>query len=165
MIKSKKEIRAAFRKGVFERDAYKCVICKSPADDPHHITDRTLLPYGGYVLENGISLCSNCHFKAEMYHATGIPYTGFSPKDLYKSIGSCYKTAYLCSILIEQPESAYSHYLRILDSVDAAELAICIQLDGDISLSRETWELACDELGVVDPLVVNYWKGRYAEPY
>jgi 5-methylcytosine-specific restriction endonuclease McrA len=61
----KKQIREKFHKGVFERDHYKCVICKKKAVDAHHIIDRSLFPDGGYILDNGVSLCSGHHIEAE----------------------------------------------------------------------------------------------------
>lgn len=57
--------RDKFREGVFERDSHKCVICKSPAVDAHHIIERRLFPDGGYYLDNGASVYELCHIKAE----------------------------------------------------------------------------------------------------
>ena len=57
--------RDKFREGVFERDNHKCVICQAPAQDAHHIIERRLFPDGGYYLDNGSSLCGDCHYKAE----------------------------------------------------------------------------------------------------
>ena len=48
---------------------------------------------GGYVKENGISLCPDCHQKAEVFHSTGTPVEGYSPDDLYKKINSSYEKA------------------------------------------------------------------------
>lgn len=48
---------------------------------------------GGYVQENGISLCPKCHEKAEVFHSTGTPLEGFSVEDLYKKIGSTFEKA------------------------------------------------------------------------
>ena len=42
----------------------------------------------GYVKENGISLCNDCHEIVEMYHQIGITEEGFYPDDLYNIIGS-----------------------------------------------------------------------------
>jgi hypothetical protein len=63
--------------------------------DAHHITDRSLMPNRGYVLENGITLCDDgteqsCHLKAELFHITGGEnwLSGFHPDDLYARIGS-----------------------------------------------------------------------------
>ena len=74
---NKKLVRQRFRDGVFERDGHKCRACgwslitsETPLD-AHHITDRNLMPNGGYTRENGISLCSACHEKAEVFHSTG----------------------------------------------------------------------------------------------
>lgn len=78
---------------MFKRDGSKCRVCGwKPTDDlhldAHHITDRNEMPNGGYVKENGISLCPECHIKAEHFHSTGEALPGFSPDELYKLIGS-----------------------------------------------------------------------------
>lgn len=86
----KKLIRQRFRESVFERDGNKCVFCEKDAVDAHHITDRNKMPNGGYVKENGISLCHEHHRIAEKYHETGGKdwIEGFHPDDLYRKIGS-----------------------------------------------------------------------------
>lgn len=61
--------------------------------DAHHITDRNEMPNGGYVMENGITLCHPCHEKAEKFHNTGVPYKGYSIEDLYLAIGSSHQLA------------------------------------------------------------------------
>lgn len=73
---------------VFERDGHKCAVCKSSKDilDAHHITNRYDMVGGGYVIENGISLCPTDHLKAENYHKDKLP--GYSPEELYALIGS-----------------------------------------------------------------------------
>jgi hypothetical protein len=89
--------RTQFREGVFERDGHMCRICgKNDMLDAHHITDRHDLPNGGYVISNGISLCSICHVKAEMFHITeGKEWpSGFHPSELYKLIGSSHDLAF-----------------------------------------------------------------------
>lgn len=101
---NKKETRAAFRGRVFKRDGYRCAICGLKADplsaesrlDAHHITPREEFPNGGYVLENGISLCdpgksgedwtTGCHFKAEMVLKGESEDENFSPESLYRAI-------------------------------------------------------------------------------
>ena len=64
--------------------------------DAHHITDRHEMPNGGYVLSNGITLCSKCHLDAEQYHITNGKYNveNFHPNDLYTVIGSSYEQAF-----------------------------------------------------------------------
>lgn len=111
---AKKQIRANFRRSVFERDGYRCVCCgkhgkcRNTGDcigkdidrvnlDAHHITDRSEIPNGGYVKENGISVCDDCHELAEVFHQTGIPHPEFSPDDLYRLIGSSHEKAVLAS--------------------------------------------------------------------
>lgn len=100
MSKKKKAIRAAFRNAVFGRDSHTCVTCgaehaEAEPLDAHHITDRTLMPNGGYVASNGISLCPSCHLMAEAYHISGHQdwYEGFHPNDLYGLIDSSYEEA------------------------------------------------------------------------
>lgn len=94
----KKKIREEFRNACLTRDKHTCRMCgyvprESFVKDVsylevHHITDRTEMPNGGYVAENGISLCPDCHLKAEMFHQVGKAYPGYSPEDLYNIIGS-----------------------------------------------------------------------------
>lgn len=57
--------RDEFRKAVFKRDNHTCVLCGEPAKDAHHIIERRLWPDGGYYLDNGASLCRDCHLDAE----------------------------------------------------------------------------------------------------
>lgn len=57
--------REQFRERVLTRDNYKCVLCPKPAEDAHHIIDRSLFADGGYYLNNGVSLCKNHHLDAE----------------------------------------------------------------------------------------------------
>ena len=91
----KKAVRAAFREAVFARDGYRCRVCgqSDTALDAHHISDRTTLPGGGYVKENGISLCAPCHRLAEQLWETGAAAPGFSPEQLYALIGSSHTQA------------------------------------------------------------------------
>lgn len=104
MSAKKKEVRERFREEVFARDGRSCAIChrNEVKLDAHHIVDRSLMPNGGYVKENGITLCSepfpqddairpgqaSCHEKAELFHQTGGWVPGMHPDDLYKLIGS-----------------------------------------------------------------------------
>lgn len=62
--------RDSFRNGVFNRDNHLCVVCKEPAVDAHHIIDRKLFDDGGYYLDNGASLCSKDHIRAEKCEIT-----------------------------------------------------------------------------------------------
>lgn len=99
MSAEKKKIRDRFRNAVFDRDVNTCRGCgwKVFTDgiflDAHHITDRNLMPNGGYVKENGISLCNECHRKAEVFHKTGTALPGWAPNDLYVMIGTSYELA------------------------------------------------------------------------
>jgi len=95
MSSEKKLIRQRFRNEVFERDGNVCRVCGAGSYvlDAHHVTDRNLMPNGGYVKENGISLCPGCHEKAEVFHNTGTPVKGFSTDDLYELICSSHELA------------------------------------------------------------------------
>ena len=110
MGKKKKQVRAAFRNAVFKRDRYKCVVCgkqwSEDESDPslgrvnaHHITDRSLMPNGGYVKENGVTVCDggpgSCHMRCEQWHISGHTEVeeGLHPDDLYQKIGSSYQAA------------------------------------------------------------------------
>lgn len=57
------------------------------------------MPNGGYVLENGITLCKECHIKSEKYHLTeGKEFVlGYHPNDLYKLIDSSKGKAFVKS--------------------------------------------------------------------
>lgn len=92
---SKKDIRKNFRNSVFKRDAFTCKVCGTKREesllDAHHVTDRSLMPNGGYVASNGITVCKEeCHMKAEKFHITdGKEWEeGLHPDDLYVLIGS-----------------------------------------------------------------------------
>ncbi len=100
-MKKKQLVRENFRTSVFKRDGYRCKKCHESGSplDAHHITDRNEMPNGGYVLENGISLCPNCHENAEEYHQSEGQtwYKNMHPNDLYDLIGSSYDEAYAAS--------------------------------------------------------------------
>lgn len=107
-MKVKQQTREKFRKDVFDRDNYKCVVC-GRGDvklDAHHITNRKQIPNGGYVKENGITLCdtyNGCHWKAEQFNCgytedyiietKGKELETFRASNLYKLINSSYELA------------------------------------------------------------------------
>ena len=106
-LKVKKIIRNKFRNEVFNRDGYKCKMCNDTNSklDAHHITNRNEMPNGGYVKENGITLCdkpNGCHVKAEMFNKYTSVWIeknskeciGYDPESLYKKINSSYELAY-----------------------------------------------------------------------
>lgn len=98
MASEKQKTREKFREAVFKRDGNKCRVCgiKNVPLDAHHIVDRNEMPNGGYVKENGISLCNlsgGCHEKAECYHQGIEVPAGYMPEDLFKLIGSSVEKA------------------------------------------------------------------------
>lgn len=90
-----KKLRNEFRDSVFKRDSYKCRVCSKVAVDAHHITDRHLLRADGYVTENGISLCADCHYNAEIFNISSHLYwcKNMHPNDLYHLVSSSYELA------------------------------------------------------------------------
>ena len=103
---NKKKIRSNFRNVCLKRDKYACVMCGKKSGSPkevliifdvHHIFDRSKMPNGGYCLENGITLCHDCHLKAEQFHSTGTAHPEYAPDDLYKKINSSYEKAVAAS--------------------------------------------------------------------
>jgi hypothetical protein len=102
-----KELRKKFNEVCLQRDGNSCVCCKAygaeknvvDSLDVHHICDRHEMPNNGYAKENGITLCSIHHFKAELFHMTGGKKyeKGFHPDDLYKLIGSSKEKAIIAS--------------------------------------------------------------------
>ncbi len=65
--------------------------------DAHHITPREDMPNGGYVKQNGISVCDECHQKAEAWLKDKTSYPEFCSEELYKKIGSSYAAAVAAS--------------------------------------------------------------------
>ena len=96
-MKRKQQIRENFRNAVFERDGHKCRMCGRSSEklDAHHIQDRTEMPNGGYVKENGITLCPECHMDAERFHiSAGREWVHtMHPDDLYRKIESSHEVA------------------------------------------------------------------------
>lgn len=57
--------RKKFKESVFARDNDKCVVCGKDGVDVYHLIDRKCWPDGGYYVDNGVTLCSECHLLAE----------------------------------------------------------------------------------------------------
>lgn len=149
--------RADFRKGTFGRDGYRCIGCglffSEDKLDAHHITDRSEIPYGGYVKENGATLCKHrCHLMAEAEHQGIEVPEGFSRKELYTKVSSSYDLAYQKSL-----EFGESALWPEIEKVILAEEEICKILNNKCP---NTWGLACESLKVSDVLILNYGKYR-----
>lgn len=90
-----KRWRKIFNEECLKRDHNRCVFCDRTEDlDVYHITDRHEMANGGYVINNGITVCPEHHLLCEDFHITGICLLGYSPEELYKLIGSSYTEAY-----------------------------------------------------------------------
>jgi len=61
--------RREFEQEVFARDNHKCVICGAPAEDAHHLIERSLwtedFETHGYFRDNGVAVCAEHHKLAE----------------------------------------------------------------------------------------------------
>ena len=109
MSAKKKLARQKFRDEVLKRDRSLCAICKIPGNvEIHHITDHTQLPGGGYVRENGITLCKEHLEQAELYLRSesdemeeDAELGALAPKKLYLKIGSNYDKALKASQRLE----------------------------------------------------------------
>lgn len=116
MSAKKKLARQKFRDQVLKRDRGLCAICKSPDNvEIHHITNHTLMPGGGYVRENGITLCKEHLEQAELYlHsesdalAEDAGLGALAPKKLYLKIGSNYDKALKACQRLEGISRRYS---------------------------------------------------------
>jgi len=90
-----KRWRKNFNEVCLERDGHKCVFCNEDVNlDVHHITDRHIIPNGGYVLSNGITLCDEHHWDCEQFHMTRTCKPQYHPDELYKKIDSSYEQAF-----------------------------------------------------------------------
>jgi 5-methylcytosine-specific restriction endonuclease McrA len=105
-MSDKKKIRALFRTAVFERDHYICQVCMTRYDpkdlDAHHVRNRNEMPNGGYVMENGITLCKSCHISVEEAYFSTDPDPQLTPEALYLLIGSSRDIAWQKSLLLEK---------------------------------------------------------------
>ena len=91
----KRIVREIFRYACAKRDKHKCRCCGSTEGlTAHHISPRNQMPNGGYVPENGITVCPECHLKAEYFygkaHDHAWLYLEFTPHELYRLIGSSF---------------------------------------------------------------------------
>ena len=103
-MKQKQLVRLKFQEAVFKRDGHKCKFCNRTDNlDAHHITDRNELPNGGYVVENGITLCPEHHLMAELWHQTNGQewHPGMRPLELYEKIGSNFDLAHEKSLKLK----------------------------------------------------------------
>jgi hypothetical protein len=92
--------RSDFTNTVLARAGGRCVLCGGTACAAHHILDRKLFPDGGYYLNNGAAVCSDCHWRCEtttvsvedVRRAAGISMIllppGFDPSRTYDKWGN-----------------------------------------------------------------------------
>ena len=66
VIRNSKEYKL-WRSAVYQRDNYTCVWCGNPDSgnlNAHHIKPFALFPELRFAIDNGITLCKNCHKNA-----------------------------------------------------------------------------------------------------
>lgn len=64
-------------KKVLEKAGHKCEICGRKAINAHHIVPKKLEPFRALDLDNGLSVCKNCHYKC---HSDSNCTTGYLAK-------------------------------------------------------------------------------------
>lgn len=141
--------RTEFKTKVFKRDNNKCIVCKSPAVDAHHLIERRLFSDSGYYIDNGVSLCSNCHFYAEdgtftvewLRQQAGITNivlpNGFSPDVVYDKWGKFMEQRYKHPRIFHFPWSdGLINDDKRIESIDAfvgQEVSVTLKMDGENS--------------------------------
>lgn len=94
-----------YKTAVFTRDThlmndkFVCMKCRKPLTPEtaiaHRITDATNIPFSGFSVLNGITLCPDCTIKANRYHETrGSGVSLYYPFDLYTLISSSFEAAH-----------------------------------------------------------------------
>jgi hypothetical protein len=178
----KKVRRANFRSLVLKRDKYSCVMCGlTPIDgdsvlDVHHICDRTLMPFGGYVPSNGITLCTNrisgiidCHSQAEQHWGNfshrieGIVIPTYTPQALYDKIRSTHLNAYQRCLVDYYENQAYTKIWYDFCEVQAIEIQVCLELDCDPN--EISWLLSCEKYGTSEDSIKIFGRGREYAAY
>jgi len=93
-----KKWRKQFNEDCLKRDNNKCVFCdKTKKLDVHHIINRKEIENGGYSLYNGITLCEEHHYLAELYYQSEITDEEYSHENLFKLINSSKEKAIINS--------------------------------------------------------------------
>ena len=86
--------RSVFSEKVFEADNHTCIMCGAAAVDAHHLFNRNLWSDGGYHVDNGVSLCGDCHLKAERNEYTVEELRAAAGRKLLMPPGFSYKEKY-----------------------------------------------------------------------
>lgn len=126
--------RDKFRESVFTRDSRKCVLCGKEAVDAHHILERKLWDDGGYYVENGASVCADCHILCEK--------TDVSVEELRKA----------CSIEVPViPPQLYSDI--VYDKWGNVVLGNGTRLRGELFFDEQVQKILADKLHLFTGLV------------
>jgi hypothetical protein len=81
-------LKNRFNTAVQDERSHACQVCGNESSvRAHQITHRNQMPYGGFVVENGIVLCLGCRRNARN------EVDGFSASDLYAIIDSSQQIA------------------------------------------------------------------------
>lgn len=156
--------REEFRKAVFDRDGNKCVVpgCSGAVQDAHHIIERSLWTdpseEGGYILDNGVSVCGVHHIHAEKNFIPPQAFRywahigrvvlpkGLDPKNIYDKWGKVAPRPN--RVQIKYPHTPYLPFSPSVDEKDLADagyadvqdlvqkpLVATVKMDG----SNSTW--------------------------
>ena len=71
---------SAWSHSVQDRDRHKCVICGDPSLHAHHIFPRARFPHKEREIDNGVSLCKQCH---QLAHRGWTGATGKTKRSCY----------------------------------------------------------------------------------
>lgn len=116
------------------------------------------MPFGGYVAENGISLCPRCHFIAESDHLGKEPPFEYRRSELFKRIGSFFDLAFECSLRLGLQEQAVTELMNEIRWLQGQEAKVSRELHVDAC--QTTWNLTCSQKQQGTPLVLLYGQGR-----
>lgn len=182
--------REDFKKLVFDRDNHNCVICGNLAVDAHHIMDRKLFEWGGYLLDNGASLCSSCHIQAEkcllsvetIREKAGITKIilpkGMSPEKRYDKWGQIMadfvkypRTRHIVGSSLQKGdlgdyvsyEELEGKYLVIEEKIDGANVGISFDKDWNLKLQSRGHYLVGGDYSQFDQF--KTWANTYSSVF
>ncbi|GAH14488.1 unnamed protein product, partial [marine sediment metagenome] len=144
----KDQNRESFRNSVFKRDNHICVVrfCNEKADDAHHLIERRLWKgekeKGGYLVDNGVSLCNEHHKLAEKCvlspqvlrtfanidkKVLPVQFNGNSDYDKWGNVMKPLKRVYLYEDAVKYPSTSYFDFSPNLEQARESNPKIDIE--------------------------------------